>query len=302
MSRSPHVYRPPTRHAAGSLAVALAVVAAPALTSTGGGVAAATSADVTLEEVQDNDGATNSTVVAADQTMSKLVAAISAAGGPSYSYRQINPTDDADGGEPGGNIRVVFMYRTDRGLSFVDRPGGTATAATTVINVGGVPQLSYSPGRIDPTNSAWSSSRKPLVAEFRWNSQTVFAVGNHFNSKGGDDPLFGHFQPPKRPSETQRHSQATAVRGFVDEILAIDPNAKVVVMGDLNDFDFSQTANLLVGSGSTALTDLPRTLALAERYTYVYEGNSQVLDHILTSSALTNREYDIVHVNSEFAS
>ena len=40
---------------------------------------------------------------------------------------------------------------------------------------------------------------------------------------------------------------------------------------------------------------------LAERYTYVYEGNSQVLDHILTSASLTGREYDIVHVNSEFA-
>src|SRR6266545_7343736 len=56
MSRSPHVYRPPTRHAAGSLAVALAVVAAPALTSTGGGVAAATSADVVLSEVYGGGG------------------------------------------------------------------------------------------------------------------------------------------------------------------------------------------------------------------------------------------------------
>jgi predicted extracellular nuclease len=256
---------------------------------------------LTLEEVQDNDGAVNSGTVACDQTMSKLIAAITAAGGPSYGYRQINPTDGADGGEPGGNIRVVFMYRTDRGLSFVDRPGGTATATTTVSNVAGAPQLSFSPGRIDPGNSVWSSSRKPLVAEFRWHSQTVFAIGNHFNSKGGDDPLFGHLQPPTRSSETKRHGQATAVRSFADQILAIDPNAKVVVLGDINDFDFSQTANLLVGSGATALTDLPRTLPLAERYTYVYEGNSQVLDHILTSASLSGREYDIVHVNSEFS-
>ena len=70
-----------------------------------------------LEEVQDNDGPTNSSVVAADQTLAKLVAAITAAGGPAYSWRQINPVDDADGGEPGGNIRVAFLYRTDRGLS-----------------------------------------------------------------------------------------------------------------------------------------------------------------------------------------
>ncbi|MGL4603075.1 MAG: hypothetical protein ACRCU9_02925, partial [Iodobacter sp.] len=37
-------------------------------------------------------------------------------------------------------------------------------------------------------------------------------------------------------------------------------------------------------------------------YTYVFEGNSQVLDHILVSPVLAGRaEYDVVHVNSEFA-
>ncbi len=45
----------------------------------------------------------------------------------------INPANNQDGGEPGGNIRVAFLFRTDRGLAFVDRPGGTATAATTVV-------------------------------------------------------------------------------------------------------------------------------------------------------------------------
>jgi predicted extracellular nuclease len=51
------------------------------------------------------------------------------------------------------------------------------------------------------------------------------------------------------------------------------------------------------------LTDLPRTLPADEQYTYVYEGNSQVLDHILLSPAFMtgNRGYDIVHVNAEFA-
>jgi predicted extracellular nuclease len=41
-----------------------------------------------------------------------------------------------------------------------------------------------------------------------------------------------------------------------------------------------------------------------ERYSYVFEGNSQVLDQILVSNNLLGRfgiEYDPVHVNSEFA-
>ena len=63
--------------------------------------------------------------------MSTLISAIQSAGGPLYQYRQINPVNDQDGGEPGGNIRQVFMFRTDRGLSFIDRPGGTSTTVTT---------------------------------------------------------------------------------------------------------------------------------------------------------------------------
>ncbi|MER5355953.1 lamin tail domain-containing protein [Kitasatospora sp. NPDC002551] len=256
---------------------------------------------IALEEIQDNSGATDNGVVAADQTVAKLVAAITAAGGPAYSSRQINPVNDQDGGQPGGNIRQVFLYRTDRGLSFTDRPGAGPTTANSVVNNAGTPALAYSPGRIDPANPAFNASRKPLAGEFRWNGRPVFVIANHFNSKGGDQPLFGRYQQPSRPSETQRHAQATVVKTFTDQILAVDPNASVVVLGDLNDFEFSRTTDLLTAGGS--LVDLPRTLPLAERYTYVYEGNSQVLDHILISPALAAKaySYDIVHLNSEFA-
>lgn len=255
---------------------------------------------VALEEIQDNTGTTNDGTVACDQTMAKLIAAITAAGGPSYAYRQINPVNNADGGATGGNIRQVFLFRTDRGLAFVDRPGAGPTTADAVVNNGGVPALRYSPGRIDPANSAFASSRKPLAGEFTWHGRTVFVIANHFNSKGGDQPLFGHFQPPTRSSETQRHAQAGAVKGFVDQLRAVDPNAAIVVLGDLNDFEFSTTTDLLVAGG--ALVDLPRTLPAAERYTYDYEGNSQVLDHILLSPSLaaTAYGYDVVHINAEF--
>ncbi|MFF7453082.1 endonuclease/exonuclease/phosphatase family protein [Kitasatospora sp. NPDC008115] len=209
--------------------------------------------------------------------------------------------NDQDGGQPGGNIRQVFLYRTDRGLTFTDRPGAGSTTANSVVNNAGTPALAYSPGRIDPADPAFNASRKPLAGEFRWNGRPVFVVANHFNSKGGDQPLFGRYQQPSRPSETQRHAQATAVKTFTDQILAVDPNASVIVLGDINDFEFSRTTDLLTAGGS--LVDLPRTLPLAERYTYVYEGNSQVLDHILISPALAAKaySYDIVHLNSEFA-
>lgn len=95
---------------------------------------------IAVEEIQDNDGVaggTASPVVDTSVTWRMLIAAIAAAGGPQYDYRQIDPVDDQDGGAPGGNIRPGFLFRTDRGLAFVDRPGGDSTRPTSIVRQGG---------------------------------------------------------------------------------------------------------------------------------------------------------------------
>jgi predicted extracellular nuclease len=255
-----------------------------------------------LEEVQDNDGAANSGTTAADVTLNTLVAAIQRAGGPKYAWRQIDPVDGKEGGEPGGNIRVAFLYRTDRPVKFVDRAGGGSTTPTTITTDRfGRPHLSASPGRVDPANPAWEAARVPLAGEFTWHGQSLFVVVNHFSSKGGDDPLWGRIQPPVQSSTLKRHEQARSVRAFVDQILTKDRGANVIVLGDINDFEFSTTADILVGSGRTSLIDLPRTLPANERYSYVFEGNSQILDQILMSRNLQPASsYDVVHMNAEF--
>ena len=254
-----------------------------------------------LEEIQDNNGSKNDGIVDANETLNRLINAVQRLGGPEYRYRQINPVDDQDGGQPGGNIRVVFLYRTDRGLSFVDRPGAMPESGNGVVSDATGVHLLYSPGRVDPTNAAFAESRKPLAGEFLYNGQRIFVIANHFNSKGGDQPLFGRFQPPVLTTEAQRVQQAQVVHNFVSSILDLDPRANVIVLGDLNDFQFSAPLNALKGS-PPILTALIERLPEAERYTYVYEGNSQALDHILVSSALAERPlaYDSVHINSEF--
>jgi predicted extracellular nuclease len=254
---------------------------------------------VTLEEIQDNNGPTNNGVVDASTTFQTLINAIATAGGPTYEYRQINPVNNQDGGEPGGNIRQGFLFNPNR-VQFVDISGGGSSTNTTVTVVNGVPTLSASPGRLDPTNSAFTSSRKPLVGEFTFNGQTVYVVGNHFNSKGGDQPLYGPNQPPTRSSETQRQQQATVVKDFVESVLAINPKANIAVVGDLNDFEFSNPLSTLE---SAKLKTLIETLPENERYTYNFEGNAQTLDHVLVSDNLLNKldGYDVVHINSEFA-
>ncbi|MGW0997841.1 endonuclease/exonuclease/phosphatase family protein [Streptomyces sp. NPDC002523] len=255
---------------------------------------------VSLEEIQDDNGATDDGTVDAGVTVNKLIDAIVAAGGPTYDWRSIDPVNDQDGGEPGGNIRQVFLFNPER-VSFVDRAGGDSTTAVGVTKVDGKARLTVSPGRVDPANAAWSNSRKPLAGEFVFHGKTVFVIANHLNSKGGDQGLTAQYQPPVRSSEIQRHAQAAEVNAFVKDILSVQKNANVIALGDMNDFEFSGTTKILEGDGElwSAIKSLPKS----ERYTYDYQGNQQVLDQILISPAIRRGcdfEYDSVHINSEF--
>ncbi|HEY2042259.1 MAG TPA: 5'-nucleotidase C-terminal domain-containing protein [Jatrophihabitans sp.] len=264
---------------------------------------------VSVEEIQDNTGATDDAVVAADQTIARFTDAIAAAGGPNYLSSEIDPVNDADGGQPGGNIRVVFLYNPAR-VTFVSKPGGASTAAVSVsTGADGTAELSASPGRVDPTNAAWTDSRKPLAGEFVFGGKNVIVVANHFDSKGGDQNSDGRYQPPARSSEVQRNKQAAVLNGFVKDVLAAQPDANIVLAGDFNDYQFSAPIKKLTDDGAT-LTDLINTLPENERYTYVFNGISQVLDHIFVSKPLADApnvggapavQYDVIHVNSEFA-
>ncbi|CAM5602000.1 Endonuclease/exonuclease/phosphatase OS=Streptomyces tendae OX=1932 GN=F3L20_23085 PE=4 SV=1 [Streptomyces tendae] len=255
---------------------------------------------VSLEEIQDNNGATDDGTVAADMTLGKLIDAIEAAGGPRYDWRAVDPADKRDGGEPGGNIRQAFLFNPAR-VSFTDRPGGDATTATDVVKVRGKAALTLSPGRVAPDSAAFEDSRKPLAGEFVFRGRTVIVIANHFSSKGGDQGLTAQYQPPVRGSETQRHLQAQEVHDFTAKILKAQKNAAVVALGDINDFEFSRTTRIMEGGG--VLWSAVKSLSASERYSYVYQGNSQALDQILISPSIRRHcsfSYDSVHINAEF--
>ncbi|HEX2253891.1 MAG TPA: esterase-like activity of phytase family protein [Thermoanaerobaculia bacterium] len=266
---------------------------------------------VGLQEVQDDSGPADDGTVAAAATLARLTAAVEAAGGPRYVARQVDPRDNADGGQPGGNIRVAWLVDPAR-VEVVDRaaadgrPAGADDATAVVAGPGGVPRLTLSPGRVAPLSPAFTedaaagteASRKPLALEARFGGVPLFLVGVHFRSKGGDDPLLGLRQPPVYASETQRLAQAEEVARLVEALLAIDPRAAVVVLGDLNEFPFRAPVRRLAAAG---LVNLVEHLEPPERYTYVYQGNSQVLDQVLVSPALAaEAEVDAVHVHADF--
>ncbi len=278
---------------------------------------------IALQEIQDNDGPANTAVTAANVTLQMMVDAIAAAGGPQYAFLD-NPFigDDKNGGEPGGNIRTAFLYRTDR-VDFVDGSLRTVGADGAAI---GDPSGNTAQ-QTDATNPFFGS-RPPLAATFEFNGQEVTIVNNHFSSKGGSGALLGSEQPPFNGSEVQRAAQAQAVNTFVDGLLAQDAKAKVIVAGDLNEFPFEEPISVIKGTGSISnytvpggsggdpfnatatftpggtavLSDLLDTLPEDERYDYVFDGNAQTLDHVLVTASLQQGAlFDVVRINAEFA-
>lgn len=255
-----------------------------------------------LQEIQDDSGPADDGIVTAERTFARLIEAIASAGGARYAHRQIDPENNRDGGQPGGNIRVGLLFNPKR-VAVVDRENGGPRKAVEIENGASV-ALRPSPGKVAPMHPCFAAvdeaeglegSRKSLAIEFRFAGRPLFVINNHFRSKRGDDPLFGAKQPPGRASEEQRLCQAEVIRDFVRQILSLDSEAAVVVLGDLNEQEFRPPVVALKQAGLINLID---EVPLPERYTYIFEGNSQVLDHILLSPAIAaGASVEIVHGN-----
>ena len=268
-----------------------------------------------LQEIQDNDGAEISDVGAADETLQLLVDRIQAAGGPSYEFIDtpgivpafeneegeiVRPT----GGQPGGNIRNGFLYNPER-VNLVE---------------GSVEPLTDPQDQAENPDNPFFGSRIPLSATFEFNGEEVTVISNHFSSKGGSSAILGLDQPFEElqngaqkdlpqdvlnslppadrfvnGSYNERSNQAQAVKQFVDNL-----NTKnVVALGDFNEFEFVDPVQATLGS---SLNNLVETIPEDERYSFIFQGNSQELDHIFVSDNLAEQaQFDIVHTNTEFA-
>lgn len=228
---------------------------------------------INLLEMQDNDGQEDTGNTDASLSAKRLIDQITALGGPTYRYIDIAPENNQDGGAPGANIRVGFLYNPER-VSFVKSQA------------------------IGKDNPIFANTRKSLAGFFKFNDQEILLVGNHLNSKRGDQPLYGKNQPVVFGSEVQRHELAKAIAAFVDEQIKANPHLNVVMTGDFNDFEFSKTLQILEGN---QLTNLVKNHPAEDRYSYFYQGNSQTLDHLLVSNRLVSKaKFDMVHINAMF--
>jgi predicted extracellular nuclease len=202
-------------------------------------------------------------------------------------------TSDARG------IEVAFVWDTLR-VEMVDVFQLTDAIVPGVSDAFGPPPLSPSGGR------------EPLVGMFLVgpHDDEITIVGNHFKSKSGDDPPFGVNDPFQRPTEVQRKMQAQVVRDYINQLFEVDANAPVMVAGDLNDFQFSEPEEgpnnpvaIIEGFGDeVAMYNLINLEKEPETFSFVFDGNTQLLDHMLVSPALLNhvQAADLLHFNVSY--
>lgn len=165
-----------------------------------------------LQEVQDNSGSTNDGVTSANITLATLAQGIEEASGVQYDFTEVEPVDGQDGGQPGGNIRCAYLYRPDTLQLYKPNQGGSLDENEVLDG----PELKFNPGRIDPANSAFDNSRKPLAAMWKpvkGTGKAFFTVNVHMGSKGGSSTLHGDARPPvnKGVEKRTRQNEATAV-------------------------------------------------------------------------------------------
>ncbi len=126
-------------------------------------------------------------------------------------------------------------------------------------------------------------SRPPLVVTATVQHETlpqvtrrVVLVANHLKSK---------LSTEGDPESAQwRGLQAESLARLALDLASGEPEASLMVLGDLNDFEDSLPLDALYATD--LLTNTWYTLAPEERYSYIYNGVSQALDHILISPDL----------------
>lgn len=144
-------------------------------------------------------------------------------------------------------------------------------------------------GQIDP---ALLFARPPLVVDFEHRGAAQAAEGaghltlivNHFKSKLGGSGF-----------DIRRVHQAEAVAGIVDARRAADPYANVIVLGDLNALPREKPIQKLLrnADGTRRLVDTALRVPHEERYTYVYRGKKNLLDHIMVTPELDKSVLDM---------
>ncbi|HEY0606435.1 MAG TPA: ExeM/NucH family extracellular endonuclease [Herpetosiphonaceae bacterium] len=170
--------------------------------------------------------------------------------------------------------------------------------------------LIYKPGRLSRVGASASSTdgifdRPPAAQTFQdvTSGEKFTVIVNHFKSKGSC---------PSNPSDpnadqgdgqgcwnVKRVEQAEALLGFINQRITATGDTDVLVIGDLNAYGQEDPIDTLVTGG--LVNQVALRVPLAERYSYVFDGQSGYLDHGLSTQSLSGQVTGVTywHINAD---
>jgi endonuclease/exonuclease/phosphatase family metal-dependent hydrolase len=119
------------------------------------------------------------------------------------------------------------------------------------------------------TGATYRFSRDAPEIHITFNGRQLVLIGTHLKAKQDDDPQ-------KRLAEAQR------TRAIADALVAENPARGVIMLGDFNDLPGSPPYVAALGS-EPAYVNAAEVVASADRWTYEYQGNQELVDHQMAS-------------------
>ena len=164
------------------------------------------------------------------------------------------------------------------------------------------------------------NDRPPLVLNGTFTGSAcgtgnVTVIVNHLRSLNGvDDPVDGN------RVRTKRRAQAEFLANLIQGFQTTDPTANIISVGDYNAFQFNDgyvdivgtvkgtptpAANVVLPSADLINPDLVTLVdsqTPAERYSYTFGGDAQVLDHILVNNNANSKisRYAVGRLDADF--
>jgi uncharacterized repeat protein (TIGR01451 family) len=222
---------------------------------------------VGLMEIENDNG--DATTVKALQDLVNGLNAVAGAG--TYAFvSEPAPGSDA--------IKVAMIYQTAR----VTPQGATLNHQVTT-------NPDYNP----------LFDRPPLAQRFRTSDgQEFFVIVNHFKSKGSCPASATDVDADYGQGcwNVKRTAQASNLLTFIAQLQLTDPD--VFVIGDLNAYGAEDPINTLIAGG---LVNQALRVPAADRYSYIFDGQSGYLDHALSTLTLNPQITGVTywHINAD---
>jgi uncharacterized protein len=235
-------------------------------------------------------------------TLEAIAAQVATDGGPRYAASLF------EGNDPGG-IDVGFLFKTQ-----------IVTGTTPRLNNVITTQTGLTATFLNPITNMQDTvnDRPPVVLTARINSATgsadVAVIVNHLRSfLGVTDATDG---PRIR---AKRLGQAEFLANLIQARQAANPNERLVVVGDFNAYEFNDgyvdvmgsiigapapASQVLLAGADLVNPNLTRMVDASADYSYLFDGFTQNIDHILVSQGLINnssaRSMTHVRLNADY--